>query len=391
MKFLFCTIPEKGHLNPMIGPAVHLQELGHEVVFFADERVAAALRKVGLENFVFHPMPQEETPVARGEIFAERVRDPVWLRQWIKDLLVDQAEACIPAFREAIRATRPDRLVVDPMLYAAIIAAHCEGVDWVVLSNSLNPVLPDDLDSELLQTVRSLSGARDSLFVRYGMQLQFRGCDAISPTLTVAFTTAEFVGREVPGVAMPGPSLPPGLRGDEPDFPWAWLDARRPLIYMSLGSQIYHQPRMLEKLIAAVTGKPVQLLLSAGELASSFPARVLPENVIAVPYAPQLAVLARTSVMITHGGANSVMEALSFGVPLLCTPICNDQFHQAWFVRHSGVGLELNLNAASVAEIDSALQDLLTSAHYREQAQRVAKSYAGNGARRAAELVAQAC
>lgn len=391
MKFLFCAIPEKGHLHPMIGPAVHMQALGHEAIFFADDRVAAGLRKAGVESFVFYPTVLEETPIVRGEAFAERVRDAVWLRRWIKDLLVDQAEAYIPAFREAIRATRPDRLVVDPMLYAAIIAAHCEGVDWLVLSNSLNPVLPEDVDSELLQTVRSLSEDRDRLFARYGMELQFRGCDAISPKLTVAFTTAQFVGREVPGVAMVGPSLPPSLRGDEPYFPWQWLDERRPLIYMSLGSQIYHQPRMFEKLIAAVAGKPVQLLLSAGELATSLQAGPLPDNVIAVPYAPQLALLARTRVMITHGGANSVMEALTFGVPLLCTPICNDQFHQAWFIRRCGVGIELDLNTASVPEVENALQSLLESPCYRERAQWVANSYACNGAQRAAALVAQAC
>ena len=391
MRFLFCVIPEKGHLHPMIGPALYLQEQGHEVVFFADEQTALSLRKAGLIHSVFYPTPSGSADTFRGQVFAEQVRDAAWLRQWIKRLLVEQAEAYIPAFRDAIQATGPDMVVADPMLYAAIIAAHCEDVRWVVLSNSLNPVLSEGIDSELLSTVQELSTERASLFVRHGMVVQFRGCDVISPRLTVVFTTEEFVGQDMPGVVMVGPSLPPRSRGDEPDFPWGEIDPSLPLVYMSLGSQIYYQPRMYETLIAAAADKPLQVVMSVGDLDVLLRVGKLPPNVLAVRYAPQLALLARASVMITHGGANSVMEALSFGVPLLCTPICNDQFHQAFFIRQSGTGIELDLNTANVDQVEAALQNLIETSRYREQAQRIARSYARNGAKTAALQVEQAC
>ncbi len=102
---------------------------------------------------------------------------------------------------------------------------------------------------------------------------------------------------------------------------------------MSLGSQIYHQPRMFRIVAEAIASEPVEAIFAMGELAGFIP---LPSNVRAVKYAPQLAVLARAAAAITHGGANSIMEAFAEGIPLLVSPICNDQHHNARFVSRSG-------------------------------------------------------
>src|SRR5262249_48244115 len=149
------------------------------------------------------------------------------------------------------------------MLYAAAIACAEREIPWAAISNSLNPVLPEALDSELLATVRWLAPERQALFARHGLaEVRFRGCDLLSPDLTVAFATREFVG-EVAGVHLVGPSLPRGARGDEREFPWATLSGA-PVIYFSLGSQIYHQPSLFRRAIDAVVGRPIDLVLSKG-------------------------------------------------------------------------------------------------------------------------------
>ena len=63
--------------------------------------------------------------------------------------------------------------------------------------------------------------------------------------------------------------------------------------------------------------------------------------------------------MVTHGRANSLMEALSFGVPLLVSPLFNDQPHNAEFVVRSGAGLRLDLERATPGECRQALRVLL--------------------------------
>jgi zeaxanthin glucosyltransferase len=385
-RVLFCTIPEKGHLHPMIGPAQRLRDAGADVAFYAPHDLSEALARAGLDTFL-GPRSRALAPDAnRGARFAAQVADPAWLRAWIRALLVDAAPAEVEPVRAVIRAWRPDVVALDPMVYAAVIAASLEGVPWAALSNSLNPCLPDDADSELLATVRELAADRDALFARYGLRAEFRGCDALSQHVTVAFTTRELVGRDVPGVHLVGPSSPVGARGDEVDFPWGRLRPERPLVYMSLGSQIYHQPAMFRAVIDACKGRGVDLVLSVSELVDAGGLGALPRHVTAVRYAPQRALLERARVFVTHGGANSVMEAAACGVPMLVSPICNDQFHNARFVERAGVGRALDLRTADGAAIGAAL-DALLGGHGLHGRPRVALSYRADGAAEAARRV----
>ncbi len=388
-RFLFLTIPEKGHLNPMIGPAVWLQRMGHHVRFHAAENISVQLEGAGLKMVEDENWATRTTDENRGALFAQRVRDPVWLRQWIGDLLIKAAPVVLPALESVISRYQPSVIVTDPMIYPGAIAAHRAGIPWVALSNSLNPVLDDSITSDLLDTVRSLGPARRELFGAHGMSLKFRGCDMLSPHLSIVFTTQEFIGRSLADVEMVGPSLPLGQRGDEIDFPWEKLSAGKRRIYMSFGSQVYHQPDLFQKVITATAEMGVQLVISANELHGQGAFGDAPAHVLTCHTAPQLALLPKIDAFITHGGANSVMEALHFGVPMLISPICNDQFHQAHFIRRSSTGIELDLYQAGKVEIQDALNQLLCDAVIASNVRRVAKSYAVDGAMRAAELIAQ--
>lgn len=319
------------------------------------------------------------------------MRDPAWLRQWIGALLVDGVAEAVAPLRAVLRDVRPDVVALDPMLYAAAIACELEQLPWAALSNSLNPLLTDDVDSELLRTVRALAPARQALFAGFGLTTpRFAGCDLLSPHLTVAFATDALAGPR-PGVALVGPSLPRAHRGDEPSFDWRRLDATRPLVYCSLGSQIYHQPALFRRVIAAVTAmqdRPLQLLISASELANSDELGALPPNVVIARYVPQLAVLARAAAFVTHGGANSVMEAIAHGVPLLIAPLCNDQFHQVHFVEQAGVGRGLDSERATVDDLQRALGELLANGPIRRRMTKLATSYRNSdGAAETARLL----
>jgi zeaxanthin glucosyltransferase len=388
-RFLFTVIPEKGHVNPMIGPAMRLQERGHHVAFHAPRDISAQLRAAGLMQLDSGAAPVPPSDLNRGAFFAEKVLDQHWLRGWIKKMLVDEVPDQIEPMRRALRDWQPDVVVTDPMLYAAAIAAALEGVPWVAVSNSLNPVLDAEVKSELLETVRWLSPAREALFARFGIEARFRGCDLLSPWLTIAFTTEEFIGYGVPGVAMVGPSIPPGTRGDETPFSWEKLREDGRIVYMSMGSQIYYQPEFFRKMIRASADLDVQLILSVNELLGSAVLGDLPSHVLTCHYAPQLELLKRVRVLITHGGANSVMEAIYFGVPLLLSPICNDQFHQAHYLRRCGAGRVLDLRTASVQACREVLLELLHSAEIRSAMARLSKSYQRDGASEAAKWIEQ--
>jgi zeaxanthin glucosyltransferase len=384
---LFCVVPEKGHLNPCIGPAQHLRKLGFDVAFYAPGNIGEQLLRAGGFTFLGPDNAPAQASLSRGAAFAAHVRDADWLSHWVQGLLLGHVPEQVEILRAAMRQWRPHVVVIDPLLYAAAIAAELEGLPWVAMSNSLNPVLPDNLDSALLRTVRALSTARAQLFAEYGLRAEFRGCDVLSPYLTIAFATEDFTGPPPPGVKLVGPSLPQGERGDELPFPWDRLDKRLPRVYMSFGSQIYYQPDLFAKVVEAVRELPLQLVLSVAELLDTEDLPPLHERVIAMRYTPQLEVLRHVDLFISHGGANSVMEALACGVPMLLSPLCNDQFHQAYFVERAQVGRHLDLREASVVDIRAAIQSLLQPGRIRERVAQVAASYRRDGAAEGAALI----
>ncbi len=358
-RLLFVLIPERGHLHPYLGPAQHLRARGHEVHVHADGPVGALLESWDLPHW-----PAERRPTGvrhAGATFSQQVRDPAWLREWIARMLLDDVDAQVQRLEATLERVRPDGLVLDPMVYAGAIAAHRAGLPWASVSNSLNPVLPDDLDSDLLRTVAWLAPRRASLFARHGMTPRFRGCDLLSDDLTVCFSAPAVVGPPPPGVHLVGASLP--LHPREPPSGIDWTTRPRPRLLMSLGSQVFHQPRMFQVVAAALAqlSTPVDFVATTGALdpASLGP---WPPGAVMRPWLPQLEVLRHADAMITHGGANSVMEALAHDVPLLVSPICNDQFHQAQLLQRYDRGQVIDLHTAPVSEVRAALERLLEPA-----------------------------
>ncbi len=78
--------------------------------------------------------------------------------------------------------------------------------------------------------------------------------------------------------------------------------------------------------------------------------------------------LAHSAVAVTHGGNNSVTEALTAGVPLLVLPLSTDQFAGAAAVERGGVGLCLDPNATTPTDIREAVQNLLSPNGIRDAA-----------------------
>ena len=85
----------------------------------------------------------------------------------------------------------------------------------------------------------------------------------------------------------------------------------------------------------------------------------LPDGWLVRASLPQVALLERAQLLITHGGNNSVTEALHFGVPMLVLPFSTDQFDGAAAIERSLAGVALDPNRASRSLIAGTVQGLL--------------------------------
>lgn len=173
-----------------------------------------------------------------------------------------------------------------------------------------------------------------------------------------------------------------------PYFPFDRLPAKRPLIFASLGTIHNGRREIYSRLVESVRGLPVTLVISEGRWREAQPKWRESGNVIVASYVPQLGLLERASVVITHGGVHSIAESLYYGRPMLVLPQANDQPGGAARVAAAGCGIALSDSRVGSPLIRAALQRLLSDPAFAQNARALSeKVRAGGGPEAAAGLV----
>jgi MGT family glycosyltransferase len=100
--------------------------------------------------------------------------------------------------------------------------------------------------------------------------------------------------------------------------------------------------------------------------------------------------LPHLDVMITTGGAGTVLATLSAGVPMIVIPDDWDKPELAQRVVEAGAGLRINPERCTPKRLREAVERILGDPSFRRNAQRMAQVFARyGGAERAAELIEQ--
>jgi zeaxanthin glucosyltransferase len=117
----------------------------------------------------------------------------------------------------------------------------------------------------------------------------------------------------------------------------------------------------------------------------------LPENVIAAAYAPQLELLEKASLTLTHGGLNTVLDSLSYGVPMVVVPLTYEQPAIAVRVARIGAGGILPPSRLSPQRLGTEIRKIRSIPAYSMKTLQMAASIrAAGGVIRAAEIIENA-
>lgn len=118
--------------------------------------------------------------------------------------------------------------------------------------------------------------------------------------------------------------------------------------------------------------------------------RSLPGSPLVVEYAPQREVLAKASLTITHGGLNTVLDSLSYGVPLVAIPITFEQPGNGARIRWTGTGEVISVSQLKAFKLQAAIQKVLNTESYAHNAKQLEQAIArSGGVKRAADIVEQ--
>jgi MGT family glycosyltransferase len=142
-----------------------------------------------------------------------------------------------------------------------------------------------------------------------------------------------------------------------PDDVRDWLAADdRPVVYVSFGSFLSARGDVLATVLDALRPLGLRVAVATGS-ATGLPD--VPADWLVRHYLPQVALLDRTAVMVTHGGNNSVTEALTAGVPMVVLPFSTDQFTGAAALEAAGLAVALDPNEATTSDLATAVRAVL--------------------------------
>jgi zeaxanthin glucosyltransferase len=177
----------------------------------------------------------------------------------------------------------------------------------------------------------------------------------------------------------------------ELSFPWNRLTGE-PIVYASMGTVQNGNAHVFRTIAAAVANhKAAQLVLSIGNVLRPEQIGPVPKNAIVVNHAPQLELLKEASVCITHAGFNTVLEALTQGVPQVAIPVANDQPGVAARIAAHQTGVVTSLEELTVSHLSTLVDEVLNNSMYRDNAHKFRLAIAKtNGLSRAAGLLEEA-
>lgn len=287
---------------------------------------------------------------------------------------VDRARAVL----DIVDRVEPDQVIVDHLAFSARLALTVAGVPYadVVLGHPSALPVGDEVygyppawpaafgapESELDALHRLCRDVQDAFTAEWNAALRVLSPGA-TPSADAFAEHGDLLMLNYPA-ALHDPArtalLPPhvflgsAVRAESAVDDRDWLAADdRPVVYVSFGSFLSARGDVLATVLDALRPLGLRVAVATGT-ATGLPH--VPPDWLMRPYLPQVAVLDRAAVLITHGGNNSVTEALTAGVPMVVLPFSTDQFAGAAAIEAAGLGAALDPNTVTPADLGAAVR-----------------------------------
>ncbi|MEQ9624690.1 glycosyltransferase [Coleofasciculus chthonoplastes] len=401
-----------GHLNPMTTLGYELKKRDHRVTLFG---ILDAQPKTVAAELDFWAIGESEYPLGtNAELFAQlgKLNGRPALQYTINWI----AKRTAMFFREApdaIKAAGVEALLVDQASPAGRTMAEFLDIPFVTVccalmlnrDYSLPPFfthwgyypawwarLRNRLGYKLLDRLgRPIQNVVAEYRQKWNLPVNSSYGDAYSQLAQLSQQPAEF---EFPRQHLPecfhftGPYHNPASREPAP-FPFEKLTGK-PLIYASMGTLQNRLMYVFHQIAEACVGLDVQLIISLGGSASPESLPELPGSPLVVGYAPQLELLQKATLTITHAGMNTTLESLSNGVPMVAIPIANDQPGVAARIAWTGTGEFVPLASLNVSPLRGAIEKVLREDSYKQNAVRLQQAiHRAGGVTRSADIIEQ--
>jgi len=336
---IFFNVPAHGHINPTLPIVNELVKRGETIIYYSTEAFREKIEKAGAK-YKPYSFSLTQAPTSGGN-FVKLTR-----------MLLKATEEVMSKEIKYIRKLQPDYIIHDSMCpWGKYIAKHL-GIKainttstFVFSGETTNKA--DGFRKKILKMavevgigqIFDIVSIKRRLKVEYGVDSKIMDLFRNQEDLNIVFTSLQFqpdgakLGNKFVFI---GPSIYD--RKDARDFSFENIGDRK-LVYISLGTIANERLDFYRECIKAFSKSEFNVLISVGSKVNKKEFGVVPSNIYIENYVPQIEVLKRASLFISHGGMNSVNEALYFGVPLLIFPQQSEQVMVAKRVEELGAGI----------------------------------------------------
>lgn len=209
--------------------------------------------------------------------------------------------------------------------------------------------------------------------------------------LVVGTPEFDYQRRDLPPtVQYVGPCLW-GRPSDEAPPAWlAELRRDRPIVHATEGTVHVQRPFVLHAAAQGLANTGMQVIMTSGKHRDPAALDLGPRaaNIRVERFVAHSDLLPISDVVITTGGAGTVLTALCNGVPLVVVPTGWDLPENAQRVVDAGVGVRLDPRQCTPRRLRAAVERVLAEPAYKRNAARIGAALAGRGgAPRAAALL----
>ncbi len=351
------------------------------------EQLAAAFAARGFEVALCHARGTPARAMAGVQAIPVTVPSPMGLPTWLGKRIFPLAE------KLGVIGRKPVRSFEQVLHLAGISAQPCLAASVAELQGVIRVFEPDAVYSEFsLPAIIAALAEHTPLFASHSYPAQAEY--AASPQyakpvnrvlkslgLPPVRSALELFERATLRVVPSSPALEP-MAGENLLFtgPFAAAPAAAPteerdcvLVYMGYGT--IPRKRMLRAVKGAFSGSRYTVYVAGRGLGEY---RL--GNLCIAPRFPFAALLPRAAVLISHGGQNSVMDGLRYGVPqLLCPGLVFERLYNAKSVMVNGAGLLRPLRRFTPSIIQKTVDTLTADPRYAQNALRLGRELTALG------------
>lgn len=398
MTLLVITPDYASHLLPLATIATAWRDAGDDVVVATGPATEPIVHEFGLRRVdlplgrgsnagVMRPGEQPKDEAASLQGFFDATRRGMvptlayQARERLTDLMWDPVGRARRTL-EIVDQVAPDAIVVDHLAFSARLALQTAGIAYadVVLGHpsalpvagevyGFPPAWPAAFapDASELEDLRMLCTEVSRRFTDQ-WNTAARELDPSASGTPDAFAShGDLVLYNYPaeladgdGRALPAHAFLGSTRRDEAADPEVerWLADDEPFVYVSFGSFLSVRDDVLARVAEALRRLGLRAAIATGATETSALGPI-PSNWLVRGFLPQVRLLGRAAAGVTHGGNNSVTEAVGQGVPLVVLPFSTDQFAGAAAIERAGLGRALDPNRADAADLAAAIDAVL--------------------------------